>query len=77
MLETYQWTHLSCGCCPAGKLRYANNSNYKNDVMIRKEVSLGVDVSASAGVLLLNERDCNASKNVMMFVVIRRTSTKV
>lgn len=25
---------------PAGKLRYANNSNYKNDVMIRKEVSL-------------------------------------
>lgn len=22
-----------------GKLRYANNSNYKNDVMIRKEVS--------------------------------------
>lgn len=25
---------------PAGKLRYANNSNYKNDVMIRKEVIL-------------------------------------
>uniref|UniRef100_A0A7N5K097 Uncharacterized protein n=1 Tax=Ailuropoda melanoleuca TaxID=9646 RepID=A0A7N5K097_AILME len=24
---------------PDGKLRYANNSNYKNDVMIRKEVS--------------------------------------
>jgi protein mago nashi len=23
-----------------GKLRYANNSNYKNDVMIRKEVQL-------------------------------------
>lgn len=23
----------------AGKLRYANNSNYKNDVMIRKEVT--------------------------------------
>lgn len=23
---------------PTGKLRYANNSNYKNDVMIRKEV---------------------------------------
>lgn len=23
---------------PKGKLRYANNSNYKNDVMIRKEV---------------------------------------
>lgn len=28
----------------AGKLRYANNSNYKNDVMIRKEVR-----SAAAG----------------------------
>lgn len=24
---------------PDGKLRYANNSNYKNDIMIRKEVS--------------------------------------
>lgn len=23
-----------------GKLRYANNSNYKNDFMIRKEVTL-------------------------------------
>jgi hypothetical protein len=23
----------------SGKLRYANNSNYKNDTMIRKEVS--------------------------------------
>mmetsp|Transcript_26394 Transcript_26394/g.26645 ORF Transcript_26394/g.26645 Transcript_26394/m.26645 type:complete len:148 (+) Transcript_26394:111-554(+) len=25
---------------PDGKLRYANNSNYKNDVMIRKEVTV-------------------------------------
>lgn len=25
---------------PDGKLRYANNSNYKNDTMIRKEVYL-------------------------------------
>eukprot|EP00442_Polarella_glacialis_P008789 CAMPEP_0115121618 /NCGR_PEP_ID=MMETSP0227-20121206/46347_1 /TAXON_ID=89957 /ORGANISM="Polarella glacialis, Strain CCMP 1383" /LENGTH=113 /DNA_ID=CAMNT_0002523419 /DNA_START=15 /DNA_END=352 /DNA_ORIENTATION=+ len=25
---------------PDGRLRYANNSNYKNDVMIRKEVHL-------------------------------------
>lgn len=24
--------------CPSGKLRYANNSNYKDDSMIRKEV---------------------------------------
>ena len=27
-----------------GKLRYANNSNYKNDVMIRKEVYVGQTV---------------------------------
>jgi protein mago nashi len=26
---------------PEGKLRYSNNSNYKNDSMIRKEVTLG------------------------------------
>lgn len=26
---------------PSGKLRYANNSNYKNDVMIRKEGACG------------------------------------
>lgn len=26
---------------PNGQLRYANNSNYKNDTIIRKEVSLG------------------------------------
>ena len=29
-----------CYPIPTGKLRYANNSNYKNDVMIRKEVSV-------------------------------------
>lgn len=27
--------------CPVGRLRYANNSNYKNDTMIRKEVNKG------------------------------------
>merc|ERR1712129_600578 len=26
---------------PDGRLRYANNSNYKNDTMIRKEVYVG------------------------------------
>lgn len=38
---------------PAGKLRYANNSNYKNDVMIRKEVRaarLGPAVPAKGAV---------------------------
>ena len=29
-----------------GKLRYSNNSNYKNDFMIRKEVVLGPSVIA-------------------------------
>ncbi|CAG0916409.1 unnamed protein product [Notodromas monacha] len=29
---------------PDGKLRYANNSNYKNDVMIRKECTVNVCV---------------------------------
>jgi len=29
---------------PDGKLRYANNSNYKNDTMIRKEVYVSASV---------------------------------
>ena len=29
---------------PDGKLRYANNSNYKNDTMIRKECNVNVNV---------------------------------
>lgn len=33
--KNYHWRFLLL----LGKLRYANNSNYKNDVMIRKEVS--------------------------------------
>ncbi|KAF2315463.1 hypothetical protein GH714_039317 [Hevea brasiliensis] len=35
---------------PDGKLRYANNSNYKNDTMIRKEVFLTPAVVRSAAV---------------------------
>lgn len=31
---------LEFECRPDGKLRYANNSNYKNDTLIRKEVFL-------------------------------------
>mmetsp|Transcript_4868 Transcript_4868/g.11867 ORF Transcript_4868/g.11867 Transcript_4868/m.11867 type:complete len:160 (-) Transcript_4868:573-1052(-) len=30
--------------CPSGKLRYANNSNYKDDSIIRREVCLGTAV---------------------------------
>eukprot|EP01066_Platyproteum_vivax_P006792 Platyproteum_vivax@DN2495_c0_g1_i1.p1 len=29
---------------PDGRLRYANNSNYKNDIMIRKEVYVGTSI---------------------------------
>ena len=31
---------------PNGKLRYANNSNYKNDTMIRKEVTVSAAILA-------------------------------
>ena len=31
---------------PDGRLRYANNSNYKNDQMIRKEVYVGPEILA-------------------------------
>mmetsp|Transcript_14504 Transcript_14504/g.29671 ORF Transcript_14504/g.29671 Transcript_14504/m.29671 type:complete len:128 (+) Transcript_14504:370-753(+) len=30
--------------CPSGKLRYANNSNYKDDSIIRRQVCLGTAV---------------------------------
>jgi hypothetical protein len=33
---------------PDGKLRYANNSNYKNDTMIRKEVFISPSVLREA-----------------------------
>jgi protein mago nashi len=33
---------------PDGKLRYANNSNYKNDTMIRKEVFVSPSVLREA-----------------------------
>jgi protein mago nashi len=33
---------------PDGKLRYANNSNYKNDTMIRKEVFVSPSVVLEA-----------------------------
>ena len=34
----YDSRHFKTTFFVAGKLRYANNSNYKNDTMIRKEV---------------------------------------
>ena len=33
--------HQEFEVCPSGKLRYANNSNYKDDSIIRREVCLG------------------------------------
>ena len=41
---------------PDGRLRYANNSNYKNDVMIRKERQ------STARVLFLGKICCNPQK---------------
>ena len=37
-LAVFAVNRLNFFVLPTGKLRYANNSNYKNDVMIRKEV---------------------------------------
>ena len=47
---------------PSGVLRYANNSNYKNDTMIRKEVTVryarvGITESRRVRVTML-ERKC-------------------
>ena len=36
-LAVFAVNRLNFFVLPTGKLRYANNSNYKNDVMIRKE----------------------------------------
>jgi protein mago nashi len=40
--------------CPSGKLRYANNSNYKDDCMIRKEVCLSPAVVEEAKRIILS-----------------------
>jgi len=39
--------------CPSGKLRYANNSNYNNDKIIRREVCLGPAVVAELKRIIL------------------------
>jgi protein mago nashi len=52
--------------CPDGRLRYANNSNYKRDVLIRKELRVGrivrdqiVRMLTEAGVLLSSQNGDN------------------
>jgi hypothetical protein len=41
LTHSFSSVYLSCKCAnDKGKLRYANNSQYKNDTMIRKEVRL-------------------------------------
>lgn len=40
-LATFQSAIQEFEVCPSGKLRYANNSNYKDDSIIRREVMLG------------------------------------
>merc|ERR1719391_670672 len=49
---------------PDGKLRYANNSNYKNDTMIRKEATVSKSVMDELKRIIvdsdiLNEDDAN------------------
>lgn len=49
-------------CFHSGKLRYANNSNYKNDVMIRKEVKSAAwwrNIQYFVICSILNSKMCN------------------
>ncbi|KAG7337190.1 mago nashi-like protein [Nitzschia inconspicua] len=39
--KAYGHEFMEFEVCPSGNLRYANNSNYKDDSIIRREVSLG------------------------------------
>lgn len=43
---------------PDGKLRYANNSNYKNDTMIRKEVFVSPSVLREARRIIQDSEVC-------------------
>jgi hypothetical protein len=43
---------------PDGKLRYANNSNYKNDTMIRKEVFVSPSVLREARRVIQDSEVC-------------------
>ena len=42
--------------CPSGKLRYANNSNYKDDSMIRKEVCVSPAVAEEVKRIILESQ---------------------
>jgi protein mago nashi len=44
---------------PDGKLRYANNSNYKNDTMIRKEVFVSPSVVREARRIIQESEVCS------------------
>jgi len=46
---------------PDGKLRYANNSNYKNDTMIRKEVFVSPSVLREARRIIQESDVCGRS----------------
>ena len=53
-----------------GLLRYANNSNYKNDVIIRKEVYVGPEVLKEIERIVL-ESEILAEDDHNWFVVVR------
>ena len=53
---------------PDGKLRYANNSNYKNDTMIRKEVFVSRAVLREAR-RIIQESDVSSP---LLIILLRR-----
>lgn len=53
---------------PDGKLRYANNSNYKNDTMIRKEIFLTPSVLRECRRIISSSEVCfNFSPSFRVF----------
>lgn len=55
---------------PDGKLRYANNSNYKNDTMIRKEVFVTPAVLRECRRIIAESEVCFPSITLVLFFVL-------
>lgn len=54
---------------PDGKLRYANNSNYKNDTIIRKEVYLTPAVLRECRRIISDSEVTNPNPNFILFLI--------
>ena len=61
---------------PDGKLRYANNSNYKNDTMIRKEVFVTESVMKECKRIILDSEVSICAYLRPMTVKLNRYSEK-